>query len=168
MNNEIWKDVVGYEGIYEVSNYGRVKNIRTDHVLKPLLKKTGYVAVVLYKNTIRKDWLIHRLVAIAFISNPKKKEQVNHIDEVKTNNCVDNLEWVSPKENANFGTRNIRFSKKHMKTLIQMDFGGKVIREFTSTCEAEKETGLLKQCIARAARGERKQYGGYIWKYIKT
>ncbi|HFI0937751.1 TPA: NUMOD4 domain-containing protein [Streptococcus suis] len=168
MNIEIWKDVRGYEGYYMVSNKGRVKSCYTKKILKQQLKKTGYLQVVLYKDRKPKSWLVHRLVGIAFIPNPENKEQVNHIDEDKTNNCLENLEWLSPDENANFGTRNYRFSSKIKKRVIQMDLSGKVIKTFDSAIDAAKETGLKSQGIARAARGERKKYSGFKWKFLES
>lgn len=101
---EVWKDIEGYEGLYQISNLGRVKRVATGKVLKGGKDKDGYLMVKLYKNNIRSNKKIHRLVAEAFIPNPENKPQVNHADENKTNNSLDNLEWMTAKENINHGT----------------------------------------------------------------
>ena len=116
---EIWKDIEGYEGLYQVSNKGRVKSlsrlvvrvgkpnyITKEKILKcSELKGTGYPAVKLGSNNNFKSMLVHRLVAQAFIPNPDNLPQVNHKDEIRTNNCVDNLEWCDSKYNNNYGTK---------------------------------------------------------------
>ena len=109
MKEEIWKDIEGYEGLYQVSNLGRVKrmrfinkntNIEKERIKSQKIRKDGYLEVALYKNGKGKYIQVHRLVAKSFIPNPKKLPQVNHIDGNKENNCVDNLEWVTNKENV--------------------------------------------------------------------
>lgn len=107
---EEWKDIEGYEELYQVSNLGRVR--RNGRILKARVKRKGYLGVVLYNKSEPKHYIIHRLVAEAFIPNHENKPQVNHIDENKTNNTAANLEWVTAKENANHGTRNSRMSHK--------------------------------------------------------
>ena len=97
--NEIWKDVKDYKGIYEVSSYGKVRNIVDKHILKPGLTSKGYYNVILCKNKLHKGISIHRLVALAFIPNPENKKQVNHINGIKTDNRVENLEWATCSEN---------------------------------------------------------------------
>ena len=112
---EEWKSIPGYEGLYEVSSYGRVKSLEIsyikkngimDHkpemILSPKNNGTGYFTVCLYKNKTHKYYLIHRLVALTFISNPDNLPCVNHKDEDKTNNRVDNLEWCTEKYNSNY------------------------------------------------------------------
>jgi len=125
---EIWKDVISYEGIYEVSNLGRVRSINTGRKkpLKPLLGNNGYFKINLYKDKKMSAINIHRLVAIAFIINDGNKKQVNHIDGNKINNNVDNLEWVTDSEN-----------QKH-----SYDIGLKVGRKGTShhNCKITEET----------------------------
>ena len=108
--NEVWKDVVHYEGLYEVSNLGRVRNKQTQKIkaqtsnYNKTTNKGGYLTVQLWKNNRSKREYVHRLVAMAFIPNPDHKPQVNHKDEIKTNNEVSNLEWVTCLENNNYGT----------------------------------------------------------------
>ena len=101
---EEWKNIIGYEGLYEVSNIGNVRNVRRNTLLK-LSKNQGYIQVHLYKNGIRTGLKVHRLVAEAFIPNADNLPQVNHKDEDKTNNSVDNLEWCDHKYNVNYGHR---------------------------------------------------------------
>ena len=99
MSEEIWRDIAGYEGLYQVSNCGRVKSFyRGGRILKQSLKR-GYMFVELYLNTNGKIHIVHRLVAQAFIPNPLNKLEVNHINGIKTDNRVENLEWVTRSEN---------------------------------------------------------------------
>lgn len=105
---EEWKAVPGYEGLYEVSNIGNVRNVRRNTLLKLSKNNYGYIQVWLYKNGIRNRFQVHRIVAQAFLPNIDDLPQVNHKDEDKTNNNVTNLEWCDAKYNTNFGTRNIR------------------------------------------------------------
>ena len=112
--NEIWKPIEGYEGLYEVSNLGRVKSLKRLHtkerILSQFLNHRGYARVNLWKENKSRKYSVHRLVAEAFIPNPDSKPQVNHIDENKTNNSVENLEWCTQLENHNHGTVNERIS----------------------------------------------------------
>lgn len=120
---EVWKDINGYEGLYQISNLGNVRSVdrmikhhpkdyfQKGRVLRPAPSRNGYLMVVLVNHNNRKTINVHRLVAEHFIDNPDKFEQVNHIDEDKNNNRVDNLEWCTAKYNANYGTRNMRIRK---------------------------------------------------------
>lgn len=113
---EEWKDIQGYEGLYQVSNYGRVKSLgnekkRNDKILKAQTKKNMYKQIGLHKDGIEKKYLIHRLVAQAFIPNPNNYKEVNHKDENPSNNNVFNIEWCSSSYNANYGTRKERIGK---------------------------------------------------------
>lgn len=107
---EEWKDVPNYEGLYQVSNLGRIKSLRDkngkarEKILKLKLSKFGYYQICLCKNGKQKWYFVHRLVALAFIPNPNNLPQINHIDENKTNNYVENLEWCTSKYNSNYGT----------------------------------------------------------------
>lgn len=178
MQNEIWKDIEGYVGLYQVSNLGRIKSLanRSNHkdevILKPATVQ-GYKKVNLYKNSNGKIYPVHRLVATAFISNEFNKEEVNHIDGNKNNNCVENLEWNTKKENqihcVKTGLRimpkgiNSKLSKKVAKIDIQ---NGKIIEIYNSYREAERMTGIAHSNIKRCVTGKYKQVGGFKWKEI--
>ena len=105
---EYWKEIPGYEGLYEVSNKGNVRNVRRNTLLRLPKTNKGYIQVGWCKNGIRNGLKVHRIVAQAFLPNPDNLPQVNHKDEDKTNNNVDNLEWCDTKYNNNYGSRNIR------------------------------------------------------------
>lgn len=104
------KDIKGYEGIYAITSCGKVWSYKNKRFIIPRPNEKGYLRIKLYKNGSYKTFGVHRLVAEAYIPNPENKEQVNHKDENKSNNCVNNLEWMTNKENANYGTRNERIS----------------------------------------------------------
>ncbi|MBW1620086.1 NUMOD4 domain-containing protein [Lactiplantibacillus plantarum] len=163
---EIWKDIPGYEGLYQVSNYGRVKSLfRYKKILIPYTQPNEYQAVQLYKSKKSAFKLIHRLVAMAFLPNPDCKPDVNHKDECKTNNRLTNLEWVTAKENSNYGTSMLRMAKKQGKELCQLDQDGKVIDTFYSGGDAQRKTGVSRYKISLVAHGKRHTAGGYSWKF---
>lgn len=130
-----WRYVVGYEGLYKVSTEGNIKSIRRNKILSPNTNKDGYKRVSLYKNKASKHYSVHRLVAQAFIPNPDNLPQVNHIDEDKSNNCVSNLEWITPKDNCNYGTRNRKVALSKNKPVLQLSLEGDLIREWESASE---------------------------------
>lgn len=178
MSDEIWKPISGYEGIYEVSNFGRVRscdrivtyNNGVKHkyngkVLRSSNNTHGYLNVTLCNNRGHKTATIHRLVATAFIPNPENKTTINHINEIKTDNRVENLEWMTVKENINHGTHNERLAKTQGKPIQQFTRDGKIIAEFWSMHEADRKLGITFKNISACVRGKRKTAGGYIWKY---
>ncbi len=159
---EIWKDVKGYEGLYKVSNKGRVKSKRK--MLKPVM--TEYKKVGLSKNGIQKTIYVHRLVAEAFVDNPFNKKQVNHKDENKANNNANNLEWVTFKENMNYGTKQLRESINHTKyNIIQYDLYGNFIRKWFNAKEIENNTNFKASSIRICCTGKCKTAYGFKWKY---
>lgn len=170
LTNEEWKDVVGYEGSYKVSNYGRVKSLnysRTGiaNILKPKKQKNGYLYVCLYNKGKIEYILIHRLVMKTFVpEHDFYRNCINHKDENKTNNCVDNLEWCTNKENNNYGTRNKRASKSKSKKICQYRKDGLMVKEWDSLKEAEKH-GFGHSHISDCCKGKRKSHKGFIWKY---
>ena len=161
--DEIWRDIEGYEGLYQISNKGRVKSLKwgKERILKPGITGSGYLKVLLCKNRMIKHIKIHRLVANAFIPNPENKPQVNHKDENKFNNSVNNLEWSTAKENNNFGTRNERISRK----ILQYSKSGDFIREWTGAHEVERVLGIDNSHIIACCKGKLKSSGGFVWKY---
>lgn len=170
---EIWKNIIGYEGLYEVSNWGRVKSIKfgKEIIMKQHIR-SGYYIVSLWKNAKGKTYSVNRLVAEAFLEIPEELKhlkgtrylQVNHKDENKTNNNVENLEWCSAKYNTNFGTCIERRSKKKSKPVLQYDLDGNLIREWESTRECGRN-GFLQSKITLCCQGKRKTHKGFIWKY---
>ena len=171
---EVWKDIEGYEGLYQVSNLGRVKSfdtkdklgrIRKGRVLKPFRKKSGYLYVDLCRNGKRKSHSLHRLVAQAFIPNPENKPEVNHIDEDKTNNIVDNLGWSTRTDNNNHGTRNERVSKINSIPIIATNIKTGESKDFYGGNECARQLGLNQGHITDVLKGRLKQTGGYTFKY---
>ena len=162
---EIWKDIEGFEGLYQVSNLGRVKSSYTNRILKGYKITGSYLGVRLCKNNIKSTKKIHRLVAQAFIPNPENKPQVNHIDVNKTNNMVSNLEWMTAKENVNHGTRNERSGKTQSIPIIATNIKTGEYTEFYGSNECARQLGLDQSSITKVLKGRRKQTGGYIFKY---
>lgn len=175
MENEIWKDIEGYEGLYQVSNLGRVKSLYLgkERILKPGKHRCGYLCVALCKDGKMKTYKVHRLVAINFIQNSLNLPQVNHKDENKENNCVWNLEWCDNKYNSNYGTRNERHGESMLGFHInRKDQSKKVICVETNTIypsemEVQRQTGIRCQHICRCLKGKRKTAGGYHWQYVE-
>lgn len=166
MKSEIWKPVKEFEGKYEVSNYGRIKSFsRKEIILKPAVDKDGYLFVRLYNNKIYKTFKVHRLVANTFIPNPNNYPQINHINEDKTDNRVDNLEWCTANYNINYGNRTRKSAMSKSKPVIQYSKEGVIIMEWLSCSEVERELGYSHQNIGRCCLGKGKLAYGYIWKY---
>lgn len=169
MKKEIWKDILGYERLYQVSNFGRVKSLNYHRMsFEKILKqfyKNGYYFVTLVKNKIHISYLVHRLVAQAFIDNPDNLPQVNHKDENKLNNSVDNLEWCDASYNINYGNRNKRVAIKKSKKVYQYDLNGNLIKEWSSITECEKE-GFNRSNIINCCQGKRKKHKGFKWSYL--
>lgn len=169
---EIWKEIDGFPD-YEVSNLGRVCSFKKKYpkILKPGKNRYGYLYVILYNGGKMIGKTIHRLVAEAFVPNPDNKPQVNHIDEDKLNNVVDNLEWVTCKENNNHGTRNRRLAETLLnrgdlsKPIVQYTSDGVFMAEYSSLAEVERVTGIDHSSISKVCRGKLKTAGGYIWLY---
>lgn len=174
---EIWKDIKGYDGLYQISNLGRVKSLERyrkgnggsltivkETILKQSKNNKGYYRVELCKQGIRKPFSVHRLVADAFIENSHDKPEVNHIDEDKSNNNADNLEWCTSKENINHGTHNQKSATTRGKDVQAYDSDGNLINEYPSMCEAQRQTGIPQQNISRCIYGKCKRAGGYVWK----
>ena len=166
-NEEVWKDVVGYEGLYQVSNLGRVKSLKygKERILKSANIGRGYLKVNLWRNREQKQYLVHRLVGQSFIPNPNNLPEINHRDEDKTNNKVVNLEWCSSKYNANFGTRNQRQAEKCSKTVFQYTKTGEFVKKWKSTHDVERNLGYDQGHISACCLGKYKSAYGFIWKY---
>lgn len=152
------KDIAGYEGLYAVTSCGKVWSYRNEKFLKPKREKSGYLHVDLYKNGQMKSYKIHRLVAMAYIPNPDNLPQINHKDENKTNNCLQNLEWCDSKYNINYGNR----TEKTKKPILQYDLDGNFIREWPSATDVGRE---VKSNICNCLKGKLPKAYGFIWKY---
>jgi len=166
---EIWKDVTGYEGLYQVSDQGNVRSRRrpgsSGGILKPGVDGKGYLQVKLCRKGKRRNILIHRLVAKAFIPNPLNLPVINHKDENPKNNVVDNLEWCTVKYNTNYGTCQARKSAKCSKVVLQYDKSGNLVREWPSTMEVQRQTGFSFGNISAVCLGIRNSAYGFIWRY---
>lgn len=184
---EEWLPIEGYEN-YQVSNLGRVKSLKygKEKILSQCRLKNGYLYVVLCKNGKMKGFRVHRLVAMAFLENPNNYTCINHKDEDKTNNCVDNLEWCTQKYNSNYGTCQERrvastdykafqerrvanidwksVAEKKSKQVYQYTKDEKLVAIWQSTAECGR-SGFDQGHIAKCCLGKRKQHKGYIWSY---
>lgn len=168
---EEWRPVKGYEGLYEVCNYGLVKSLgKRKTIMKIDVSKCGYAMIHLYKNGSYKRALVHRLVAEAFIPNPDNLPQVNHKDENKLNNRVDNLEWCTASYNSLYGTKNERHREKMInnpkrsKPVIQKEMDGTFVKRYPSIIEAERN-GFVRQCITKVCNGESAYHYNYLWEW---
>ena len=164
---ETWKLISGYEGLYEVSDLGRIKSLKfgKEKILKPWNDGFGYLQVSLCKDGKVKHPHIHRLVAQAFIPNPLNLPQVNHKDEVKTNNIASNLEWMTNKDNVNYGTRNKRVAEALSQKVQMFEKQGNLLASFPSIVEASRVTGVNHGHIWSCCNGERQSGGGFGWRY---
>lgn len=169
---EIWKDIPNYEGLYQVSNLGRVKSFRKstkhywqdEYILKPSHANNGYCQVTLYDNTVRHKFLVHRLVAEAFIPNPKNLPQVNHKDENPYNNEARNLEWCTAEYNNAYGTARIRSIETKSRPIEQLTLDKKTIAIYRSTRIAAELLGINKGTLKDSIR-KGTPCLGYYWAY---
>ena len=189
IEGEEWKSVgvwkgIDFTGYYEISNKGRCialdrvvnrknwyKQKRQGHLMNTYLDERGYPRLYLKKDGDRRDPRVHQLVALRFIPNPdpEHKTQVNHIDENKENNCVENLEWVTPKENCNWGThaerctRNmVAYQKARAIPVVQLTLDGEFVRVYDSYSATTKD-GFCSGPVGACAKGLRHTSGGYRW-----
>lgn len=184
MEAEIWRDIDGYENLYQVSNLGNVRSLdrysqcknnfkqfNKGCVLKQKNNKNGYKQINLHKDGKRKTYLVHRLVAQTFIQNPNNYPMVNHKDENKSNNIVDNLEFCTCEYNINYGTRTEKMIKtktnnpSESKPVVQYTLNGYFVADYPSTHEAERQTGIHSGSISKCCLRKGKSAGGFIWKY---
>lgn len=160
--NEIWKDIKGYEGIYQISDLGRVLNVKRGTLRKPSQDKDGYLQLSLSKNGKREYLKVHRLVAQAFINNPSELPFVNHLDENKKNNSVSNLEWCTQEYNNTYGSRAEKLLRKICKVDLHSD---RIIKTYLSISSAAKEYRINPSSISHCLSGKRKSCVGYAWRY---
>lgn len=168
LENEEWRPVIDYEGLYEVSNFGRVISLRTNKILQQKNTTWGYRSVNLYDcNRKLNTKYVHRLVAVAFVPNPYNHTEVNHKDECKTNNLFSNLEWCDRKYNLNYGTWKDKVSANFSKRVEQLTIDGKHVAFYGSLKQASEITGFCSKNIQNAIYGRYKQANGYIWRYVE-
>lgn len=166
---EKWKDIDGYEGLYKISNFGRVLSAprqgsyRTPRCLTIKLDTHGYQIVDLFKNGKGSRKKVHRLVAQAFIPNPYDKKTVNHKDGNPKNNHVDNLEWATQREN---NLHCINVLRNRFKPVASYNKSGNLVKQYESVTEAAKDVGAQKTNIVKACRGQIKSCAGLIWQYL--
>lgn len=179
---EIFRDIPKYEGLYQISNWGRVRSLPRNNTKGKILKSQhdnyGYLIICLSKNNKRSTKTIHTIVAIVFLPNPHNLPCVNHKDENKENNFVwvnedgtvdpekSNLEYCTVAYNNAYGTKGKRTAEKQGFPVIQL-LNGNIIARYPSASEAARQTGFSQGCISRCCRGERKSYKGYQWEYVK-
>lgn len=177
--NEIWKDVINYEGLYQVSNFGKIKScnkfdsigrLRKEKLLKQQKNKWGYNFVRIAKNGKQHNCSVHRLVYEAFNGKIPEGMQVNHINEVKTDNRLDNLNLMTPKENSNWGTgierqRIQMINGKKSKPVLQYDKDGNFIKEWPSLSEINRQLGFNLGNLSLCCNGKLNQAYEYKWKY---
>lgn len=179
---EVWHNIKGYENLYMVSNTGKIKRlsrvvenkgsysgkyILKEKEMKLHFNKDGYAIVNLSKNNTKKAIKVHRLVAEAFIPNPNEYFEINHINEIKDDNRVENLEWCDRKYNVNYGLRNKKTSISESKEIIQLDLSNNILNKFYGIREASRNTKIQHSHIAECCMGKRKTAGGFKWKYNK-
>lgn len=172
MNNETWKDIPEYEKLYKISTKGHIYSYKHDIIVSQRKNNKGYMRVDLHKDGKYKSYLVHRLVALTFIPNPENKPEVNHLDENKENNCVENLEWTTYKENRNYGSRNekISISNTGRKTpsMQKQIYCIELNKTFNSLKEASKELNINCGNLSSALHGRYNSAGGYLWKFTNN
>lgn len=180
---EVWKDIKGYEGLYQVSSHGRVKSLGNDKNRKEKILKgiynLGYKQVWLSKNGIEKRYLVHRLVASHFIPNPDNKPQINHINCIRDDNRISNLEWCTQAENNRHELTRINKSESlkgryvpkgkancFSKKVVQFNTNGQFIKLWYCLSDIQRETNIKQPNITTCCQGKKETAGGYKWKYV--
>jgi hypothetical protein len=161
LSNEIWNPILGYENLYEISNFGNINGLKFKTRKKiASLDKDGYKVITLWKNNKTTYYRVHRLVAQAFIPNPNNYFHINHKDEIKSNNNIDNLEWCTVKYNNVYGNRLYKIKKP----IIQYSLDNVFIKKWDSVSEAGTKYGCNTNII-NTCRGSRNKAYGFIWRY---
>ena len=180
---ELWKDIPNYEGLYQASTEGEIKSYYTGKILKQEISKNGYCKVMLCKNRKRKLYSVHRLIAVTYLNNYNENLQVNHINGIKTDNKIKNLEMVTCKENIKHSFKNkLQIAKKGKehplykkygilnktsKKINQYDMNGKFIKTWNSIMDVERQLHISNSNISRCCNKYKNSAGGYKWKYTR-
>ena len=181
---EEWKDIQGYEGIYQISNHGRVRSVdrigyqkhwqggqsrylHKGKILRHTFNANGYPIITLTKNGEHKTFTIHRLVAFHFIPRVDGKDCVNHLDANPKNNHISNLVWCTQSENIQYAYDHGTKTPPHERKVSQFDLDGNFIKEWKSQAEIERVLGIYQANIYKVCSGKRKQAGGFKWKYTE-
>lgn len=178
---ENWKDIKGYEGLYQVSNFGRIKSINrtinhnkgngnrilNGRILKCWYDKNNYARISLSKNGKVTKYLVHYITASTFIPNPDNKPCIDHIDTNPSNNNVENLRWCTQKENCNNPITKIKMRKNSScsKPVLQFSKEGELIKKWDSTMDIQRELGISNTCISYCCTGKNKTARGFKWHY---
>lgn len=168
MKVEYWRPVVGFEGLYEVSNYGNVRSLNyrgkkgVVNILSQRNHSKGYLTVCLRKNGKSFNRYVHRLAAEAFIPNPYGYKEIDHVDRNKTNNQVLNLRWVDRETNVS------NSEQPNKRAVCQYDLEGNFISKYISIAEASLSTGVETGNIVSCCKGKYKQMNGFIWRYASS
>lgn len=157
------KDIAGYEGLYAVTSCGKVWSYKRKKFKAQRLRKDGYMDINLYKDGKSKSFLTHRLVAQAYLPNPLGLSDVNHLDENRAHNWVNNLQWCSHKDNTNYGTHNERIAKARSKPIYCVELD----KTFESATKAAEELNLHQGNITKCCKGKRKTAGKLHWEYAE-
>ncbi len=179
VEQEVWKDIPGYEGLYQASTGGRIKSLQRncrhssgigyrkvrEKILCSFIQKNGYVYVTLSKDGKSKTHRLHRIIAMTFLENPYNLAEVNHKDENKQNNSVGNLEWCSNYYNQNYGTHQKRNSESSKIPVLQLDLNGNLIKKWDSADDAGKQLNIYPQNIGKCCKKKIKTAYGCKWEY---
>ena len=170
----MWKSIKGYEGIYEISNLGRVKSLERldtmgrrieERIMKCQLNKDGYLNITLSNKGCKKTYLLHRLVAMHFVDNPNGYNEINHIDTDPSNPVASNLEWCTRKYNVNYADAKEKMIRANQKKVIQLDLANRYVKTHDSIKGAAKEVKIPDSNISACCKGKRPTAGGYKWEY---
>lgn len=181
MPNEIWKPINGYEGLYEVSNFGRMKSFQNgnERILRGHRDKNGYIVIRLPEDGVFKYRLLHRIIAQTFIPNPEDKPFVDHINTIPSDNRVENLRWATEKENSNNPITRLKYSFQqdkifqlkqrmampHRKPVDMLSLNGEYIKTFDSVAHAAESVGSFCSAIRRCCNGKQHTAVSYKWRY---
>ena len=165
---EIWKDIPNYEGIYQISNFGEIRSCKNNKIRKQIKQRSGYMRIILTKNSKQKATNVHILVAKCFVNNQNGYRYVNHIDGDKTNNSANNLEWVTASQNMQHAFKN-KLIKPHPWSVkvAQYSLDGELIKIWDRMSDVARFLNCHHSQISDCCRGKQNTCKGYIWKYAE-